>query len=318
MKIRQYITPVLVVLTLVLAGCGKSAEEQKAERHAAAAKAVADEQAAFKVAVTPTIDCLPFYLMKDSMLYDSTKVDLRLKAFKAHADIDTAIIGRSVQAATTELVRVIDLRRTHRVALRTVAPTVLQWTLVGDKANKITSLKALGNHMVAMTRFSATDWLTSIARKRAKTDNVIFSVQMNDVGLRLQMLLNNEMDAAWLPEPQASEALADGNVELAKSSDEGRHFGVVVYIEPDGKTAEKREAELQAVKVAYNKAVDLINSKGIRHYSALIKKYMGVGDKAIARMPKMTFQHAGTLERADILAAEKIRFQKHTPKVKIQ
>lgn len=315
---KPIITLCLTVGLMLIYGCGKSAEEQKAEQHAAAAKAHADEQAAFKVAVTPTLDCLPLFLMKDSVLYDTAKVDIRLKMFNAHLDIDTALTGGSLQAAPSELVRIMELRRTNHVALRAIAVTPLQWTLVGDKKNKITSLKALGNHMVAMTRFSATDWLTSIARKRAKTDDVIFSLQMNDVPLRLQMLLNDEMDAAWLPEPQATTAIMKGNVSLAQSSDEGRNFGILVFREPNGKDADKRETQLQAFKDAYNRAVNLINKRGVRYYSALIRKYMGADDKTIARLPKVTFQQTGGVARADVLAAENIHFVKHTPRVKIE
>lgn len=318
MKTKPIIAICLTLITALLMGCGKSYKEQKAERHAAAAKANADEKAAFKIAVMPTIDCLPLYLMKDSSLYDSTKVDIRLKNFTADMDIDTALVGGSVQAAATELVRTFELRRTHHIPMRAVAVTPLQWTLVGDKKNNITSLKALGNHNVAMTRYSATDWLTARARKKAKTDDVIFSVQINDVTLRLQMLLNDEMDAAWLPEPQATAALAKGNVTLASSTDEGRNFGLIVYREDNGKDADKREVQLQEVKTAYNHAVDLINSRGLKYYSALIKKYMGVDDKTIARLPKITFTHTDGPSRADMLAAEKIRFQKHTPRVKIE
>ena len=81
MKTKPIIAICLTLITALLMGCGKSYKEQNAERHAAAAKAKADEKAAFKIAVMPTIDCLPLYLMKDSSLYDSTKVDIRLKNF---------------------------------------------------------------------------------------------------------------------------------------------------------------------------------------------------------------------------------------------
>lgn len=318
MNIRSLMIILLGGATLFMSSCGKGGGENKAARRAAQAKARAEEQAAFKVAVTPTLDCLPFFLMKDSMLYDSTKVDLRLKPFNAHIDIDTAFVGGSVQTGATELVRAVELRRTHRVQMRAIAVTPLQWTLVGDKHNKITSLKSLANHMVAMSRFSATDWLTTIARKRAKTDDIIFSVQINDVNLRKQMILNDEMDAAWLPEPQATAALGAGNVALAKSDDEGRNFGVIVFLPTINDDASQRERQLEAVKTAYDKAVKLINTHGLKYYKALIKKYMGVDDKTISRLPKVTFPSTGGAARADILAAEKITFQKHTPRVKIQ
>lgn len=317
MKIKSNIL-IVVALLLVMVSCGKSNKEVKAERHAAVLKARADEAAAFKVAVTPTLDCLPLYLLKDSMLYDTAKVDIRLKPFSAHADIDTALVGGSVQAAATELVRIMDLRRRHKVILRAVAVTPLQWTLVGDKKNNITNKKRLANHMIAMTRFSATDWLTSQVRKGSGTDSIIFSVQINDITLRARMLANDEMDAAWLPEPYATAALAKGNVRLAASEDEGRSFGLIVYREAGGKDADAREAQLEEFKRAWNKAVDLINKRGLKYYSALIKKYMNADERTIARLPKVKFLPCEGPSRADVIAAEKIHFVKHTPKVQIR
>lgn len=319
MNRKLYIAITIAVTIITLAACQKSRKEINAERHAASQKAAADEQAAFKVAATPTLDCLPLFLLKDSMLYDTTKVDIRLKLLTAHADIDTALAGGSIQAAATEMVRAVELHRVHNTRLRAIAVTPLQWTLVGDKKNGITTLKSLGNHMVAMTRFSATDWLTEQARKKSKVDTlIIFSAQMNDVTLRLRMLNNDEMDAAWLPEPQATAAIAKGNVVLMQSADEGRHFGLIVYREPTGKDADKREAQLAEFKSAYNRAVELINKRGIKYYSALIKKYMGVDQNTISRLGKMTFTPCGAPARADVIAADKIHFQKHTQKVTIK
>lgn len=319
MKKNHYIAIALMLALMLVVACGKSEKERQAERHAAAQKVIADEEAAFKVGVTPTIDCLPLFLMKDSMLYDSTKIDLRLKRYNAHLDIDTALVGGSLQAAATEMVRAMELRRMHGTRLRAVAVTPLQWTLVGDKKNKRTTLKSLGNNMIAMTRFSATDWLSEQARKKAKVDTlVIFSVQMNDILLRAHMLADDEMDAAWLPEPQATAAIMAGNVALMNSADEGRHFGLIVYREPSAKESDRREAQLAQFKAAYNKAVELINRRGLKYYSALIKKYTGADDKTIARLPKITFTPCGAPQRSDVLAAEKIRFQKHTPKVTIK
>ena len=105
---------------------------------------------------------------------------------------------------------------------------------------------------------------------------------------------------------------------LAKSDDEGRNFGVIVFLPTLNDDASQREQQLEAVKTAYNKAVKLINTRGLKYYKALIKKYMGVDDKTVSRLPKVTFPSTGGAARADILAAEKITFQKHTPRVKIQ
>ena len=58
MKTKYNIVIFLAVL-LAMVSCGKSGEKSKGDRRAEAKKERARDAAAFKVAVTPTIDCLP-------------------------------------------------------------------------------------------------------------------------------------------------------------------------------------------------------------------------------------------------------------------
>ena len=51
--------------------------------------------------------------------------------------------------------------------------------------------------MIAMTRHSATDYLSTLVIDSVKTKYDVYRVQINDLNIRLRMLLNNEMDAAW-------------------------------------------------------------------------------------------------------------------------
>ena len=92
-----------ILSLLLLLGCGPSKQELKEEQARQARLEKAAYEAAFKVAVMPTLDCLPMFLLKDSLLYDSARIDVQLKLFNAQMDCDTAMIGRSVQAAVSDL-----------------------------------------------------------------------------------------------------------------------------------------------------------------------------------------------------------------------
>lgn len=83
----------------------------------------------------------------------------------------------------------------------------MEWKLVANRKSRVTKINQLSDKLVAMTRFSATDFLCdkmsdSIKGKKEE----FFRVQVNDVDIRLKMLQNGEIDAAWLTEPQASVA----------------------------------------------------------------------------------------------------------------
>ena len=67
----KLINSLSILFVLIFAGCGKSDKERQAERLAQRLAEQEAYQKAYKIAVMPTMDCLPAYLLKDRLLYDS-------------------------------------------------------------------------------------------------------------------------------------------------------------------------------------------------------------------------------------------------------
>ncbi len=287
---------ILAVLTFV--SCGKSDKELQAERQAQKLAEREAYQKAYKIAVMPTMDCLPAYLLKDSLLYDTVKVDIRLCRFNAQMDCDTAMIGGSVQAAFSDLVRTERLKHRNKVLMHYLTDTNLNWQLIADKDSKLKQLSDLSDKIVAMTRFSGTDLLTDMVVKKAKPKYQVFRVQVNDVLVRLAMLQNHEIDAYWFAEPQITKALSADNNSLFNSEDAGVHLGVVAIMDKV-----RRQDEEAAFAEAYDKAVEQINKNGVKYYSALIQKYMKVDESVIRALPDIKYTKIGPPRKADLLMA---------------
>lgn len=287
---------ILAVLTLV--SCGKSDKELQAERQAQKLAEREAYQKAYKIAVMPTMDCLPAYLLKDSLLYDTAKVDIRLCRFNAQMDCDTAMIGGSVQAAFSDLVRTERLKHRNKVLMHYLTDTNLNWQLIADKDSKLKQLSDLSDKIVAVTRYSGTDLLTDMAVKKAKPKYQVFRVQVNDVLVRLAMLQNHEIDAYWFAEPQITKALSADNNSLFNSEDAGVHLGVVAIMDKV-----RRQDEEAAFAAAYDKAVEQINKNGVKYYSALIQKYMKVDESVVRALPDIKYTKIGPPRKADLLMA---------------
>lgn len=287
---------ILAVLTFV--SCGKSDKELQAERQAQKLAEREAYQKAYKIAVMPTMDCLPAYLLKDSLLYDTAKVDIRLCWFNAQMDCDTAMIGGSVQAAFSDLVRTERLKHRNKVLMHYLTDTNLNWQLIADKDSKLKQLSDLSDKIVAMTRFSGTDLLTDMAVKKAKPKYQVFRVQVNDVLVRLAMLQNHEIDAYWFAEPQITKALAADNNSLFNSEDAGVRLGVVAIMDKV-----RRQDEEAAFAEAYDKAVEQINKNGVKYYSALIQKYMKVDESVVRALPDIKYTKIGPPRKANLLMA---------------
>ena len=282
----------------MVVSCGKSDKELQAERQAKMQAEREAYQKAYKIAVMPTMDCLPAYLLKDSLLYDTAKVDIRLCRFNAQMDCDTAMIGGSVQAAFTDLVRAKRLKHRSKVLMHYLTDTNLNWQLIADKESKLKKLSDLSDKIVAMTRYSGTDLLTDMVVKKAKPKYQVFRVQVNDVLVRLAMLQNHEIDAYWFAEPQVTKALAGDNNALFNSQDAGVHLGVVAVMDKV-----RRQEEEAAFASAYDKAVELINKNGVKYYSALIQKYMKVDEAVVRSLPDIKYTKIGPPRKVDLLMA---------------
>lgn len=274
-------------IALVVA-CGQSYETKQRMTRAERAKLKTADSLALKVGVMPTLDCMPLFVAKERRLFDTLGVDVRLRMRKAQMDIDTALIGGSVEGAVSDSVRVARMR-SRGMALTEVGTTNTSWQLVGNRSARLKEVKQLGDKMVAMTRYSATDFLTDYVLKGVKTTATVYRVQINDVPLRLQMLLNNEMDALWLPEPQATTAREHGHTVLWDTEKHNLWLGRVVFRDKALGDARMKK-QIDVFKQAYNMACDSLNQRGVSAYADLVVKYCQTDQKTLDALPKVKFR----------------------------
>jgi len=293
----------IVAIICLAAGCSQSYEETKRISRAQRLKALREDSAALKVAVLPTLDCLPIFLAKDHQMFD-TAVDIRLKQFTAQMDIDTALANRRVEVGVSDLVRVERLKK-QGDSLRYLTATNAYWQLVSNRGARITDLKHLDDKMLAMTRYSVTDLLGDVAVDSAKLKSErVFRIQINDVNVRLKMLENNEMDALILTEPQASVARMLKHKVLLDTRKLDMQMGVIVS-QWKGMDGETRAKQLRVFMRGYNKACDSINQYGIANYAPLIAKYCRVKPEALQQISKdLKFHHIALPREEDVNRAK--------------
>ena len=167
----------LLVLAFLAAACGPSYEEKKRLTRAQQAQLKKEDSLALKVAVLPTLDCLPIYLAKEHRFFDTLKTDVRLRLYTAQMDCDTALANGRVEGSITDLIRGERLQ-TKGTPLRYVAATNTHWQFISNRTARVKEPKQLGDKMVAMTRYSATDYLTDLALDGVQTSATVFKLNL--------------------------------------------------------------------------------------------------------------------------------------------
>ena len=293
----------IIVTILLFTACGQSYEETKRQSRELRLRLAREDSAALKVAVMPTLDCLPIFIAEDHQLFD-TVVDIRLKCFTAQMDCDTALMRGRVEGSISDIVRTERMIK-QGTPLKYVASTNAYWLLITNHHQRITQLKHLDDKMLAMTRYSVTDLMGDLAVDSAKLKpERVFRIQVNDVNIRLKMLENNEMDAMLLTEPQATQALLQKHKVILDSRKEDIQMGVVVF-RTKGMDDKNRKKQMDVFLKGYNEACDSINEYGVRHYKDVIRKYYHVSEQALKALPdSLKFEHAIGPRQKDIERAQ--------------
>ena len=289
---------------MLIAGCGQSYEETQRLTKAQRLKLWREDSAAFKIAVMPTLDCLPVFIAKDHQMFD-TVVDIRLKKFTAQMDCDTALMRGRVEGAISDLVRTERMIQ-QGTPLKYVAATNAYWLLISNRQLRMSNLKHLDDRMLAMTRYSVTDLLGDLAVDSAKLKTErVFRVQINDVNIRLKMLENNEMDAMLLTEPQATQALLGKHKVLLDTRKLDMQMGVFAF-RTKGMDDKNRRRQMDVFLKGYNEACDSLNHYGVLHYSDVIRKHYQISENALKKLPdSLKFQHAAAPRQKDVEQAQK-------------
>ena len=298
-----------LAVAILLTGCGISNKEQKEKTRVAAAEVRRIDSLAFKMAVTPTLDCLPVFVAKEYRLFDTLGVEVHLKQMNAQMDADEALRKRQVECAVSDVMRAERMIR-QGVGISYLTATNAYWQLFSNRKARIKELRQLGDKMIAMTRYSATDYLANVAIDSVKPDNPVFRIQVNDVIIRLKMIQNNEMDAVLLPEPQATTARLDKHPIHFDSRGRDLRLGAIV-VRNAIFNDKRRKQQLEGFKTAYDRACDSINNHGVKYYAEVIKKYCHCDDRTVASLPALTYSHVSPPRQSDLDKTRNVKWRTH-------
>ena len=301
-----------MVVALLIMGCGQSYDETKRLKQEKRTRELREDSAALKVAVMPTLDCLPLYVAEEREMFD-TIVDIRLKCYTAQMDCDTALQRGRVEMAVSDLVRAERMKGVRRqesgvsrnMTIGYVTATNAYWLLIGNRNQRITNLSHLDDRMLAMTRYSVTDLLGDLAVDSAKLKTErVFRIQVNDVNVRLDMLENNEMDALLMTQPQVTQALLLKHHVLLDTRQLDMQMGVIVE-DSVVMSHPNRQRQREVLIKGYNMACDSLNHFGVKHYSDIIRKYYKLSEQALRQLPDtLTYEHVQAPREQDVAKAK--------------
>lgn len=273
----------ITLLACLLNACGGD-DDSAANNNDFYAQWSADT-ALVKMAVMPTLDCLPIYVAADHGMFERHGASVSLYTYDAQMDCDTAFKGGWVGAMATDLVRAERLKE-QGMNLDYLTATDLNWQLLSSRSSRVKRLSQMEDKMVAMTRYSATAMLADeLVDTSGVVNEHVFRIQVNSIFVRLSMLETQVMDLLLLPEPQATVARNMESPVLYDTRWNNVSMGVVVMNDTTIADATLRKSQREAFLNAYNEACDSLNELGLKRYRDIIMKRCRVTPAVVDSLP---------------------------------
>lgn len=260
------------------------------------------DSTSLRLAVMPTMDCLPFYYADSLGIFDSLGVKIQLITFDAAMDADTAFKNGDVDGIVSDLVK-LSIWRGNGDSLTVAMANDLNLWLVTAQNARIGRVESIKEKIIGITRHSALDFVADKILESVKLQSMDMNKpQINKISLRTLMLDQNQYDGAILPEPFASEAVARGAKRLIGTSELNLPCMMTVLF--CDSVAKSRKNEIDNIVNAYNMAVDAINEDTLSNTLDFIpaKSCVYVPDTLFT---PQTYKHATTLSDSMLIQAQK-------------
>jgi len=251
MKKARFFLPWLFLLLLLFpAGCSNRGPE-------------AATSTSLKLGVLSLEDILPMVVADEKGYFAAEGLQVELIPFQSAVESQSAIQSGQIDGMMTDMI-VAALLKDAGTDLKVTSVTLeatgdrRRFAIVVAPGSDITTLADLKGKEVGISFNSIIEYTTDIMLRRHGIDpGEVVKTAIPKIPVRLEMLINNNIEAANIPDPLI--AFAEFNGCRTIVDDRGLSISQAVLVMTDKTLAEKKEA-LQGFYRAYAKAVQEINS----------------------------------------------------------
>ena len=215
----------LVIVNLILlsiVGCGKSEKATHEKTH-------------IKFGILPAIQTLPLFVAQEKGYFSQAGLDIELVMFSAATEKDIALSSGAINGAFGDLFTPIVIAANgHNIAIvasnyNTVFDRRM-FGIMGKPGGNYKILSDIKGVPVAISSNSVIEFVTeSLMKQDGFSEDNISYVEVKNIGLRMQMLMSGQVEAATLSEPLISAAIAGGASLLADDTEMNTSQTVLVF-----------------------------------------------------------------------------------------
>ncbi|MCY6372660.1 ABC transporter substrate-binding protein [Clostridium ganghwense] len=271
----------MFILNIALVGCtNKTTQEQKA-------KETPKEKQTVNIGLLPSADAIPFIIAKHNGYFKEEGVTVNLEHFKSAMDRDSAFQTGNIDGAMADMLSVI-FSNDNGFNVKMTSKTNGSFKLIANKDANIKNVSDAKGKTIGISKNTVIEYITDKIMEKANiSENEYEKVAVPKMPTRLEMLHNNKLATATLPEPLASDAINKGGILLSSSEDLGIYPGIMVFSQ---KAIDAKKDEIKAVYRAYNRAIEYLQKESKDKYIDMVIKEGGLPAslKTASQLPEYT------------------------------
>ncbi|MEA1960852.1 MAG: MetQ/NlpA family ABC transporter substrate-binding protein [Bacillota bacterium] len=262
---RVFICFLIALVSLGAVGCGQEADTP-------------DTTKIVNIGVMPDVESIPFIIAEKNGYFEEQGVQVNIEHFKSASDRDSALQSGQLDGVVSDVLAIV-FANEGGFDLRMISKTDGNIDLLAGKDSGIESVKDLTDKSVGMSlntvmEYTVDQMLLASKISAEDADNVknIEKMAIPKLPTRLEMLQNDKIDAAILPEPLAGLAVGNGARVLTSTDELGEKAIVIAFID---KSLQENPEEIKAVFRAYNDAVAYLAKAPLADYVDYIIEEQG-------------------------------------------
>lgn len=244
-----------------------------------------------------SVEVIPIIIADEKGYFEEEGIDVNFQPFKSAKDRDAAFQSGTLDGIICDEVAMA-LYRNAGFDVKLTGLTDGNFMLIANPSSGIKSISEMKGKSVAISEKTCIEYtLDTILEKNSLDPKDVQKSMVPAIPTRLEMLRNNKVDAALLPEPFSTLAIKDGGTLLGSANELGIYTSVTAFTQ---KAINNKSAEIKAFFKAYNKAVDYVNDTPISEYEDIIIKTVGYPEDMKGKIELPRFRKNMLPEEAEI------------------
>lgn len=271
MRLKPFLSALMAIILVltVVTGCSQNNSVKSGDNSQKA------ESTTLKIGSLTIEENLPLLVAEKNGYFAAENIKVELVPFQSPVESQSAFQSGQLDGMITDIMIATLLRssgedlRVTSIALG-ATPQEGRFAIVASPKSNINTVQDLKGKSIGISSNSIIEYVTDgLLLEGGVNPSEVKKTTVAKIPLRLEMLLNNQIDAITVPDPQISYTVAQGAKIIAEDT-KGANLSQSVMIMTSKALNNKKDATSRFYK-AYAKAVDEINQKPDQYKELLVK-----------------------------------------------